>query len=87
MTMSLLPHGTYLIVQMSSCKCSRGLSSPRVVTAHATSWRLQLVSENPDLQLLESLMAVEVGFEPTEVLPPHTLSRRARSATTRLHRR
>jgi hypothetical protein len=31
-------------------------------------------------------MAVEVGFEPTEVLPPHTLSRRARSATTRLHR-
>ena len=40
-----------------------------------------------DLQLLESLMAVEVGFEPTEVLPPHTLSRRARSATTRLHRR
>jgi Phage integrase, N-terminal SAM-like domain len=30
--------------------------------------------------------AVEVGFEPTERLPPHTLSRRARSATTRLHR-
>jgi hypothetical protein len=34
----------------------------------------------------KELMAVEVGFEPTEVLPPHTLSRRARSATTRLHR-
>jgi hypothetical protein len=36
--------------------------------------------------VLTDLMAVEVGFEPTEVLPPHTLSRRARSATTRLHR-
>ncbi len=32
-------------------------------------------------------MAVEVGFEPTEGLPPHTLSRRAPSATRRLHRR
>src|SRR5437764_6150629 len=31
--------------------------------------------------------AVEVGFEPTEGLPPHTLSRRAPSATRRLHRR
>ena len=31
-------------------------------------------------------LAVEVGFEPTEGLHPHTLSRRARSATTRLHR-
>src|SRR5580692_7185683 len=30
--------------------------------------------------------AVEVGFEPTEGLPPHTLSRRAPSATRRLHR-
>src|SRR5215469_11017992 len=29
--------------------------------------------------------AVEVGFEPTEGLPPHTLSRRAPSATRRLH--
>src|SRR5262249_55175517 len=32
-------------------------------------------------------MAVEVGFEPTEGLPPHTLSRRAPSATKRLHPR
>src|SRR6266702_5607033 len=32
-------------------------------------------------------VAVEVGFEPTEGLPPHTLSRRAPSATRRLHRR
>src|ERR1700691_2642037 len=32
------------------------------------------------------LSAVEVGFEPTEGLPPHTLSRRAPSATRRLHR-
>src|ERR1700684_971281 len=32
-------------------------------------------------------MAVEVGFEPTEELPLHTLSRRAPSATRRLHRR
>jgi hypothetical protein len=32
-------------------------------------------------------MAVEVGFEPTEGLPLHTLSRRAPSATRRLHRR
>ena len=31
-------------------------------------------------------MAVEVGFEPTEELPLHTLSRRAPSATRRLHR-
>src|SRR5215475_8837447 len=31
--------------------------------------------------------AVEVGFEPTEGLPLHTLSRRAPSATRRLHRR
>src|ERR1700712_6002565 len=31
-------------------------------------------------------MAVEVGFEPTDGLHRHTLSRRARSATTRLHR-
>src|SRR5271169_3577082 len=31
-------------------------------------------------------LAVEVGFEPTEGLPPHTLSRRAPSATRRLHR-
>src|SRR3981081_1606251 len=31
-------------------------------------------------------MAVEVGFEPTEGLPLHTLSRRAPSATRRLHR-
>ena len=30
--------------------------------------------------------AVEVGFEPTEGLPLHTLSRRAPSATRRLHR-
>ena len=30
---------------------------------------------------------MEVGFEPTEGLPPHTLSRRAPSATRRLHRR
>jgi hypothetical protein len=33
------------------------------------------------------ICAVEVGFEPTEELPPHTLSRRAPSATRRLHRR
>src|ERR1022692_3826451 len=33
------------------------------------------------------VLAVEVGFEPTEGLPPHTLSRRAPSATRRLHRR
>jgi ubiquinone/menaquinone biosynthesis C-methylase UbiE len=33
-----------------------------------------------------SRVAVEVGFEPTESFHPHTLSRRARSATTRLHR-
>ena len=32
-------------------------------------------------------VAVEVGFEPTEGLRPHTLSRRAPSATRRLHRR
>src|ERR1700734_304961 len=32
-------------------------------------------------------VAVEVGFEPTEGLPLHTLSRRAPSATRRLHRR
>ena len=32
------------------------------------------------------MMAVEVGFEPTEELPPHALSRRAPSATRRLHR-
>src|SRR6266568_3398595 len=32
-------------------------------------------------------MAVEVGFEPTEDLRLHTLSRRAPSATRRLHRR
>ena len=31
-------------------------------------------------------MAVEVGFEPTDRLPHHTLSRRAPSATRRLHR-
>ena len=31
-------------------------------------------------------MAVEVGFEPTEDLRLHTLSRRAPSATRRLHR-
>src|SRR5215470_1833441 len=31
-------------------------------------------------------VAVEVGFEPTEGLPLHTLSRRAPSATRRLHR-
>ena|SRR5215472_13570818 len=31
--------------------------------------------------------AVEVGFEPTDELPHHTLSRRAPSATRRLHRR
>jgi hypothetical protein len=31
-------------------------------------------------------MAVEVGFEPTDELPHHTLSRRAPSATRRLHR-
>ncbi len=30
---------------------------------------------------------MEVGFEPTEGLPLHTLSRRAPSATRRLHRR
>src|SRR5947208_10458407 len=29
--------------------------------------------------------AVEVGFEPTDELPHHTLSRRAPSATRRLH--
>src|SRR4051794_1254128 len=40
-----------------------------------------------DTTLRDGLVAVEVGFEPTEELPPHTLSRRARSATTRLHRR
>src|ERR1700685_960783 len=34
-----------------------------------------------------SSRAVEVGFEPTEGLPLHTLSRRAPSATRRLHRR
>jgi hypothetical protein len=33
------------------------------------------------------ICAVEVGFEPTEGLPLHTLSRRAPSATRRLHRR
>jgi hypothetical protein len=32
-------------------------------------------------------MAVEVGFEPTEELPPHTLSRRAPLAARTLHRR
>lgn len=32
-------------------------------------------------------VAVEVGFEPTDRLPHHTLSRRAPSATRRLHRR
>jgi hypothetical protein len=32
-------------------------------------------------------VAVEVGFEPTDGLPHHTLSRRAPSATRRLHRR
>jgi hypothetical protein len=31
-------------------------------------------------------VAVEVGFEPTDGLPHHTLSRRAPSATRRLHR-
>ena len=31
-------------------------------------------------------VAVEVGFEPTDELPHHTLSRRAPSATRRLHR-
>src|SRR5438270_13980827 len=31
-------------------------------------------------------VAVEVGFEPTEELPPHTLSRRAPSAARTLHR-
>src|SRR5260370_42372287 len=30
-------------------------------------------------------LAVEVGFEPTEGLPPHTLSRRGPPATRRLH--
>jgi SAM-dependent methyltransferase len=33
------------------------------------------------------VVAVEVGFEPTEELPPHTLSRRAPSAARTLHRR
>src|SRR3954454_5855968 len=32
-------------------------------------------------------LAVEVGFEPTEELPPHTLSRRAPLAARTLHRR
>src|SRR5438270_8689977 len=33
-----------------------------------------------------SQLAVEVGFEPTEELPPHTLSRRAPLAARTLHR-
>ena len=39
-----------------------------------------------DPHVLAGRVAVEVGFEPTEGLPPHTLSRRAPSATRRLHR-
>src|SRR6266700_3792453 len=40
----------------------------------------------PGRALQPLALAVEVGFEPTEGLPPHTLSRRAPSATRRLHR-
>jgi hypothetical protein len=38
------------------------------------------------VDLLSKPVAVEVGFEPTDELPHHTLSRRAPSATRRLHR-
>ena len=39
------------------------------------------------LPTLHGELAVAVGFEPTEELPPHTLSRRAPSAARTRHRR
>ena len=41
----------------------------------------------PSADVLRHHMAVAVGFEPTEGLPPHTLSRRAPSAARTRHRR
>jgi hypothetical protein len=40
----------------------------------------------PDLRKRLCGLAVAVGFEPTEELPPHTLSRRAPSAARTRHR-
>jgi hypothetical protein len=40
-----------------------------------------------DLPKFGDDVAVAVGFEPTEGLPPHTLSRRAPSAARTRHRR
>ena len=47
---------------------------------------VRVLGEDVLLFLSDLTAAVEVGFEPTEGLPPHTLSRRAPSATRRLHR-
>src|SRR5712691_2751602 len=52
----------------------------------STSTRI-VAGQVPGHCRLQLTVAVEVGFEPTEGLPPHTLSRRAPSATRRLHRR
>ena len=56
--------------------------------SNADQWhcRAATATREPRSQRRRRPVAVEVGFEPTDELPHHTLSRRAPSATRRLHR-
>ena len=57
------------------------LRRPALLRARRTTGQDLVGTEKPLVRV-----AVAVGFEPTEELPPHTLSRRAPSAARTRHR-
>ena len=75
-------------LRQASVPASGPTRLPYVINFRATERPSSRATERPGgrAERTEQIVAVEVGFEPTESFHPHTLSRRARSATTRLHR-